>query len=197
MLFKKYTDRLKNASEETRFYRMVIAGLLLLVLLMAMLLMRATNNARTVITPPQLTKSFWVSGTDVSQDYLEQMAYWYAGLALNVTPQVSAYQNELFLQHADPGESGRLQAEAGARAEFLKKNNAATVFSVRTIKVDMPSKRVALSGTLTTYVTDKRAGERNATYLVGFNYRNGLLYVSDFKETSDQDPFGFGPAAGK
>lgn len=195
MKFKKFTDRLKNNSEEIRFYRMVIVGLILLVVLMAMTIKQSIGNSRTVITPPQLTKEFWVSGSDVSQDYLEQMAYWYTGLALNITPQVSKYQNDLFLKYADPASSGRLAAEAGARAEFLNKNNAATVFSTRTIAADMPTKRVAVTGTLTTYVADKRVSERNATYMIGFNYINGQLYVSDFKETNAQDPFGIGSAS--
>lgn len=192
MLFKTFTDRLKNNSEEIRFYRIVIAGLVLLLILMAMQLMQSMGNSRTIITPPQITKDFWVSGTDVSQDYLEQMAYWYAGLALNVTPQITKYQNDMFLKYADPSASGRLAAEAGARAEFLSKNNAATVFSTRTVATDMPTKRVALTGTLTTYVADKRVSERSTTYMIGFNYTNGMLYVSDFKETSAQDPFGLG-----
>jgi conjugal transfer pilus assembly protein TraE len=192
MLFKKYTDKLVNGTDELRFYRIVIGGLLIGIIMLARTNGMLAGDVRTVITPPEIKRSFWVSSNDVSQEYLEEMAYWYAGLALNITPQGSEYQRTLFLKYADPEESGRLTAEASARAEFLRRNGASTVFAPRTIAVDMPHKRVALTGVLSTYVADKRAPDRSVVYMIAFNYRDGTLYVSDFKETSAQDPFGDG-----
>jgi len=55
--------------------------------------------------------------------------------------------------------------------------------------------QVALSGVLMTWVGDKKAAEKQTTWLVGFRYLNGRLHVSEFRETSDQDPFGAGVAA--
>jgi hypothetical protein len=56
--------------------------------------------------------------------------------------------------------------------------------------VDESAMKVALSGVLQTWVSDKKAAEKQTTYVVGFRYLNGRLHVSEFKETSDQDPFG-------
>lgn len=190
MLFKKYLSERDNANQEIRFMRLLVAGLTVVVLIEAGAMLRLAGAEKTVLVPPEINRSFWVSGNAVSKEYLEEMAYWYAGLALNVTPTVSDYQNSLFLKYAAPSEYGRLQAEMGARAEFLKKNNTATQFSVRNVTTDEKNLKVALSGTLVTWTSDKKAGERNATYLVGFKFMNGRLYVSDFKETSDQNPFG-------
>jgi conjugal transfer pilus assembly protein TraE len=190
MLFQRYVSERDNARTEITFLRLLAAGLVLGVVAEAGIAWRLAGSERTVLVPPQIQRGFWVSDNAVSREYLEQMAYWYAGLALNVTPQVSAYQNELFLKFAAPGDLGRLRAEMGARAEFLQKNSVATQFSVRGVTADERGLRVALSGTLVTWAGDKKAGERNATYLVGFKFINGRLHVSDFKETSDQDPFG-------
>jgi len=190
MLFKKYLSERDNANQEIRFMRLLVAGLTVVVLIEAGAMLRLAGAEKTVLVPPEINRSFWVSGNAVSKEYLEEMAYWYAGLALNITPAVSDYQNSLFLKYAAPSEYGRLQAEMGARAEFLKKNNTATQFSVRNVTTDEKDLKVALSGTLVTWTSDKKAGERNATYLVGFKFMNGRLYVSDFKETSDQNPFG-------
>ncbi|MEO1767694.1 type IV conjugative transfer system protein TraE [Thiobacter aerophilum] len=190
MLFKKYLSERDNANQEIRFMRLLVAGLTVVVLIEGAAMLRLAGAEKTVLVPPEINRSFWVSGNAVSKEYLEEMAYWYAGLALNVTPVVSDYQNSLFLKYAAPSEYGRLQAEMGARAEFLKKNNAATQFSVRNVTTDEKALKVALSGTLVTWTSDKKAGERNATYLVGFKFMNGRLYVSDFKETSDQNLFG-------
>ncbi|GLW61535.1 hypothetical protein Hthe01_18840 [Hydrogenophilus thermoluteolus] len=190
MLFKKYLSERDNARQEIKFLRFMVVGLSVVVLTEAMVMSNFAGAEKTIIVPPEINRSFWVSGNAVSREYLEEMAYWYAGLALNITPAVSDYQNSLFLKYAAPSEYGRLQAEMGARAEFLKKNNTSTQFSVRTIKTDEQNLRVALTGTLVTWTSDKKASERSATYLVGFKYMNGRLYVSEFKETSEQHPFG-------
>lgn len=170
--------------------RMLSVWMGAIILVQAVVMVRLIGSEKTVLVPPEIQRGFWVSGDAVSKEYLEEMAYWYAGLALNVTPIASDYQNNLFLKFAVPSEYGRLQAEMGARAEFLKKNNTATQFTVRNITTDDKNLRVALSGTLYTWTSDKKAGERNATYMLGFKFMNGKLYVSDFKETSDQRPFG-------
>ncbi|WP_126448281.1 type IV conjugative transfer system protein TraE [Sulfuricystis multivorans] len=190
MLFKKYLSEQDNANREIRFMRLLVAMLTVAVLIEAGTMSRLAGAEKTILVPPEINRSFWVSGNAVSKEYLEEMAYWYAGLALNITPTVSNYQNSLFLKYAAPSEYGRLQAEMGARAEFLKKNNAATQFIVRNITTDDKNLRVALSGMLVTWTSDKKAGERTATYMVGFKFMNGKLYVSDFKETSDKNPFG-------
>ena len=80
------------------------------------------DNQRAEITFMRLA----VSGLALAllADYLQEMAYWYAGLALNITPQVADYQKNLFLKYAAPAEYGRLQAEFGARSDFLRKHNA-------------------------------------------------------------------------
>lgn len=190
MIFKKYLSEKDNASHELRFMRWLVVWMGVIVLVQIMVTVRLIGSEKTVLVPPEIKRSFWVSESSVSKEYLEEMAYWYAGLALNITPIASDYQNNLFLKHAAPAEYGRLQAEMGARAEFMKKNNTATLFSVRNVTTDERNQRVALSGTLYTYVGDKKGGERSATYMVGFKYLNGRLYVSDFRETSDQEPFG-------
>lgn len=194
MLFKKYLSDRDNANEEIRFLRLLVAGLVVAIVIGSGAVLRLIGTEKTILTPPEIRRSFWVSGDAVSREYLEEMAYWYAGLALNITPSVADYQNGLFLKYAAPSESGRLQAEMGARAEFLRKNNTATFFSVHNVTPDERNQRVALSGTLHTWVADKKASERNTTYLVGFQFINGRLHVSDLKETSDQNPFGT-PAA--
>jgi len=196
MLFKRYVSERDNAIDEIRFMRLLVVGLVLVIAIEAGLVFRLVTAEKTVLVPPEIKRSFWLSGNAVSKEYLEEMAYWYAGLALNITPAVSEYQNDLFLKFAAPSERGRLQAEMGARAEFLKKNNVATEFSIRGVATDERNLRVALSGTLYTWASDKKAGERNTTYLVGFKFMNGRLHVSDLKETSDQNPFGT-PAAGQ
>jgi conjugal transfer pilus assembly protein TraE len=116
------------------------------------------------------------------------------GLALNISPLSGSYQNERFLKFSAPESTGQLQADMGARADYLKKNNVSTQFAVNALKTDKDNLRVSFAGTLSTWVSDKKAPDRKANYVIYFKFINGQLYVSNFKETSEQDPFGVSAA---
>jgi len=190
MKFSKFTSERDNQRAEILFMRIAVGGLVLALLANAGASLSVAGSERTILVPPEVHKTFWVSDQKVSTEYLQEMAYWYAGLALNVTPHVAEYQKNLFLKYAAPSEYGRLQAEFGARTEFIRKNNASTQFSPQSVTPDEAAMKVALTGVLLTWVGDKKASEKQTTYVVGFRYLNGRLHVSEFKETSDQDPFG-------
>ena len=196
MKFSKFTAERDNQRAEILFMRIAVGGLVLALLANAGASLSVAGSERTILVPPEVHQTFWVSGQKVSTEYLQEMAYWYSGLALNVTPHVADYQKNLFLKYAAPSEYGRLQAEFGARTEFIRKNNASTQFSPQSVMPDEAAMKVALTGVLLTWVGDKKASEKQTTFVVGFRYLNGRLHVSEFKETSDQDPFGAGNSTG-
>lgn len=167
---------------------------MLIILVEGMVLQKTLGMEKTVIVPPVIEKSFWVSGNEVSKNYLEQMAYWYAGLALNVTPSTGEYQKRQFLHYATPSDTGRIAADMTLRLDFLSKNNASMLFTAQTLNTDEKLMKVAIVGELDTFVGDKRVSVRRTVFVVGFKYLNGRLYVSEFKETSEQDMFGTGTA---
>lgn len=190
MIDNKYTSTTSNKAREITFLRILVAGMLLVIVLEGFVLLKTLGMEKTIVTPPTIEKSFWVSGTDVSKSYLEQMAYWYAGLTLNVTPTTGAYQREMFLKYAAPAQAGKLAAETEARLDFLKKNSASTMFSAQTLNADERIKKVAIIGDLDTFVGDKKVNTKHTIYVIGFSYINGRLYVSEFKETNEKDMFG-------
>ena len=123
MKFSKFTAERDNQRAEILFMRIAVGGLVLALLANAGASLSVAGSERTILVPPEVHQTFWVSGQKVSTEYLQEMAYWYSGLALNVTPHVADYQKNLFLKYAAPSEYGRLQAEFGARTEFIRKNN--------------------------------------------------------------------------
>ena len=193
MLFEKFISESDNMASELRFYRIVISGLIVLVIFQSSLIYRTMGLEKTILVPPEVNKSFWVTGTDVSKDYLDQMAYWYAGIVLNATPKTAEYQKTQFLRHARPDQLGRLTAEANKRLEYIIKNGASTMFTVESMTVDTRTKRVSIYGSLSTYLEEKRIEQRPAYFAIGFDYINSMLYVTDFKETNDKDIFGVSP----
>lgn len=183
----------KKASEIS-FLRMTVGGLLAIAVIEGMLLMKSMGAERVVITPPKIEKSFWVTPEGASKSYLEQMTYWYAGLALTTTKSTGEFQKKLFLEYASPEKRGKLEVEANERLSFLEKNNASTTFSVQSLQADENLMRVSVTGELDTYVQDKRISTRHVIYAMGFKIINGKFYVDEFKETNDKDIFGTGTA---
>ena len=76
MLFRNYLSDQANASQEIRFMRILLAGLLMVILVGAIVVLKLIGNEKTVLTPPEIKRSYWVSGDAVSKEYLEDMASW-------------------------------------------------------------------------------------------------------------------------
>jgi conjugal transfer pilus assembly protein TraE len=181
-----------------RFLEGVCLLLLLLLLIQWVFIYRHTE--RILLIPPDIKYPIPFYSDHVSKEYLEAMAYWYVGLALNVTPAVASYQKELFLRYAAPGAYSRLQQEAEQMFSYIRRNNITTIFSPKEITVDPQSLVAKVSGTLDTWVADKKASTRKATYAVHFMQSNWSLYVSKFYEVdadSPSSPAGGNQPAGK
>ncbi len=193
MIPEKFISSGSNKAREISFLRLLVFCLVIIIGLMCSLLYHNLGMERTVITPPSLQKSFWVNGDSVSKSYLEQMAYWYAGLALTVSPNTGNYQKDLFLRYATPAGNGQLAAEMTARLEYMAKNNTATMFTPQTLNTDERLMKVAITGDLETFVGDKRISTKHTIYVVGFKYINEKLFVNELKETNEKDIFGVSP----
>jgi len=161
----------------------------LTVLLAAALAVRS-NNVRTVLVPPLVSKSFWVDDAAVSPEYLEQMALFLAQLVYNVTPANADYNTRVLLGYAAPSLYGALRQQGEATARRLRADNATTLFGVRAVTHDAKGLRVALHGVLSTYINEKRVAETPKVFLFTFSLSGGRIYVTSILETSDADPLG-------
>jgi conjugal transfer pilus assembly protein TraE len=168
-----------------------LLGLLALSMLctaaLAVLAFSLIGRERIVLVPPQIQKSFWVTGEKASAEYLEQMAYFLAQLTLDVTPQSAQYQSQVLLRYAAPEAWGELRAAASAQAERLKRDGASTVFSPQELQVDASAQRVRLRGVLTTFVSERRVSSVTKAYQLELRYSAGRLYLKSFQEISPHD----------
>ncbi len=150
---------------------------------------------KTIITPPVVNKAFWVRGEEFSPEYLEQMAVFFAGLALTYNPDNVHHQAALFLRYADPTAYGALAARLEGDAEKIKRSRMSSAFYPQEVRIR--DQKVALTGQLVTLVGGKITSERQATFLIGFARRNGQLFVKTFVEVDNREnPFDVGGGAG-
>ena len=190
MRLEAYSRELALRAGFGRALQLLLVLFIALTLLLAIALAVRSNDVRTVVVPPTVSKTFWVEEGTVAPEYLEQMAVFLAQLVYNVTPASAEYNTRLLLHYAAPSLYGALRQEGEATARRLRADNATTLFGVRAVTHDPKALRVALHGVLSTYINDKRVAEAPKVYLFTFSLSGGRLYVTSIVETSDADPLG-------
>lgn len=142
------------------------------------------GSVRTVIVPPSINKSFWVSRDSASNEYLEQMGSFIAWLVLDVTPSSIDWKKDLLLTYADPDLHGVLKTRQEVEATRLKRINASTSFVPQQIVPSEDSQSVVVRGRLRTLVNGLETTDDAKSYLVAFAYSGGRMHVQTFKEVS-------------
>ena len=182
----RYQDDLRELRSRIRGHRLVI-GLLCLCLLIALMIAYALVGAqRVVVTPPHVTKSFWVAGERVSNAYLEQMGGYVAWLVLDVTPSSINWKKETLLGLVAPDDYDALKSRQDLEAERLRKMNAATYFSIQQLEPDEDKQTVLLTGRLRTLVNGHETSVLKKRYQVRFQYQGGRTHLRTFKEVGDE-----------
>jgi len=138
------------------------------------------RHERIIITPPQLTQSFWIEGNQFSPQYLEEMALHYAHFLLDVTEKNILYQGDILLRYVTPESYGAFKAKLLADEKQLKQDHLSTRFSPTDVVVYPERLAVELSGELMSYVADKKISQVKETYQIRFRNQSGKLLIEDF-----------------
>ena len=189
---KPFASEIDNLRYNNRFLRLMTLGLMSLVIIMALGWWRSVGNERTILVPPELHKTVWVDSEKVSKEYLEEMAYFMSSLILTASPDTVKYQGETLLRYVAPEARGAIKASIDNNTVKLAANSASTIFHPSNISFGdgQHAMKVVISGTLTTYVADKKVEDAHKTFLVEFLYRSGKVSLKTFKEVVQNDPFG-------
>ena len=188
MKFELMRGSLDRSRRTITLQATLLVGSIAVNLVMALTAYRLVGSERVVVVPPAVHKSFWVESDKVSAEYLEQMGYFLIQLALNVTPQSVDYQAQLLLQYVAPASYGEIKTSMTVVADRLKRDGASTVFSARNLLTDERALKVAIQGSLTTFIGDRRVSDVTKSYLVELQYAAGKLTIKSFKETTVNDP---------
>lgn len=188
MKFELLRRDLDTSRRMISYQKLIVIVSLTLNLVTCLIAYRLIGLERTILVPPVVHKTFWVDSDKVSAEYLEQMGYFLLQLVLNVSPQSVDYQSKLLLQYAAPASYGEIKTAMAVVAERLKRDGASTVFSPRSLTTDERELKVAVQGSLTTFIGDRRVSETNKAYLVELQYALGKLYIKSFKEVNANDP---------
>lgn len=181
MLFANYKGALDQSQSDKRAWQMIgVFATLSSFVLASSLMMIGKGTEKTIITPPVVSKTFWVDGDDISPEYVEQMADYFAGLALSANPNNVKYRHQLLLQYVSPGVHGPLKSELEYASDKMIRDGASQAFFPGGIRVNKTE--AALKGRLITTIGDKVTSEKAVNYIIKFKYDSGKLFVDKFQQ---------------
>ena len=190
MLLSKLIADVEARGGVTKAFQMILGASLLTNVFMDGTFYTMDRTVRTILTPPEISKTFWVDGRTIGPEYLEQMGSWVIGQYATVSPSSIDYQGNLILKYVHPSIHGELAIRFKMGANRLKAENMSKIFIPREVRISEQGKAVALIGSQSTWIADKRVpGDEMKAFLVAFEYDGSRVYIKELRETSLTRPF--------
>jgi conjugal transfer pilus assembly protein TraE len=184
MDFAKLQSDMKEMRQRNRGLALAVGALVVGVVMSLVIIVKLIGMERTIIVPPSVEKTFWVTNDRVSKEYLEQMASFIAWLVLDVTPATIDWKKDILLNYVSPEQHGLLKARQEVEAERLKRINASTFFLPQQLVANDQDQTVAVRGRLRTQVNGQETATDTKAYLAEFQYAGGRMHLKAFKEIS-------------
>ncbi|SDZ37242.1 type IV conjugative transfer system protein TraE [Delftia lacustris] len=182
MDFDRLSSDIKDMRRRNQGLGLAVGALAAGVLLALAIIINLLGTVRTVVVPPSLSKTFWVSGDKASSEYLEQMGSFVAWLILDVTPSTIDWKKDILLGYVDPAQYGPLKTRQEVEAERLKRINAATTFAPQQLVASEDTQSLVVRGRLRTLVNGYETANDLKAYRIDFGHAGARMHVIGFKE---------------
>jgi conjugal transfer pilus assembly protein TraE len=97
MDFDRHQNDLRTQRRANRTLGAIVAMLSLSQLLSLAVIVAIVGSERTVIVPPSIDRTFWITRDKASREYLEQMAGYVSWLMLDVSPSTVDWKRNVLL----------------------------------------------------------------------------------------------------
>jgi conjugal transfer pilus assembly protein TraE len=182
MDFAKLDNDLKEMRRRNRGLGLSVGGLTTALLACLVIILNLIGTERTIVVPPSIDKTFWVTKDRASHEYLEQMGSFIAWLILDVTPTSIDWKKDVLLNYVAPDQHGAMKSRQEVEAERLKRINASTSFLPQQLVANETNQSVVVRGRLRTQVNGQETALETKAYLAEFQYTGGRIHLKAFKE---------------
>ena len=182
MDFDRLNNDIKEMRRRNRSLGLTVGALAIGHVVALIVILNLIGTVRTVIVPPSIDKSFWVSRDKASSEYLEQMGSFIAWLVLDVTPSSIDWKKGVLLGYVEPGQYGALKTRQEVEAERLRRINASTLFMPQQLVPSEDAQTVVVRGRLRTLVNGFETANDLKAYLVEFSFNGARMHLKTFKE---------------
>jgi len=188
MDFERLNGDIKEMRRRNRGLALTVGLLAAAHVLALVVILNLLGTVRTVVVPPSINKSFWVSRDKASGEYLEQMGAFITWLVLDVTPASIDWKKDILLGYVEPDQHGELKTRQELEAARLKRINASTFFMPQQLVPSEDTQTVVVRGRLRTLVNGLETANDAKAYEVGFAYSGGRMHLKTFKEVNHAAP---------
>ena len=189
MDFAQHQNDLRAQRRANRVLSGIVGALSLTVLLCLVVIVSIVGSDRTVIVPPNIDRTFWVTKEKASREYLEEMASYVAWLVLDVTPTTVDWKKNVLLNWVAPDQHAAMKTKMDIEAERLRTNNATTFFLVQQLAADEAKQSVVVTGRLRRQINGADVTDpETSSYLSQFQYVGGRVHIQSFKEIPYAQP---------
>ncbi|MES2260947.1 MAG: type IV conjugative transfer system protein TraE [Pseudomonadota bacterium] len=182
MDFARLDNDLKEMRRRLRGLALAVGGLIIALMTSLIIILNLIGTERTIVVPPSIERTFWVTKDQASRAYLEQMAGFVAWLILDVTPASIDWKKDILLNYVAPGQHGAMKSRQEIEAERLKRISASTYFLPQQLVANENNQSVVVRGRLRTQVNGQETANETKAYLAEFNYAGGRVHLTGFKE---------------
>lgn len=180
MVKNNYVSAIVN-SEYNKVFWMGVSGVLLISnVMLSSFVMTATTTEKTIVTPPVVTKAFWVKGDEISKEYIEQMADYFSQQLLTYQVDTAQSRFDTVLHFVDAQHYAEMKSRLGSDAERIKRNEMSSVFYSQGIHIK--EKSAIITGELVGMVGEQIVSRAQKNYEIKFAYNNGALTIESFQE---------------
>ena len=183
MDFERHQNDLRVQRKTNRALGAIVALLSVCQLLSLAVIVSIVGSERTVIVPPSIDRTFWVTRDKASREYLEEMAGFVAWLVLDVSPSTVDWKRNVLLNWVLPDQHAAMKTKMDLEADRLRSNNASTSFLIQQLTADENEQSVVITGRLRRQINGADIGEpETRAYLAQFKYTGGRVHIQTFKE---------------
>jgi conjugal transfer pilus assembly protein TraE len=163
-------------------YLALAAGSIISNILLSLLIFVILSHEKIVIVPPTIEKTFWISGNEVSSEYLAEMALFFVNLRFNLTPNNAETQRNMLLRYVTPSYYGILKTDLLSESDKIKRDHITTTFYQSNIEVDQKKYLVKITGDIQSTIGDMMLPFQRVSYQIHFVFNAGRLLVDSFDE---------------
>ena len=181
-----YNDNIDDLRARGRRDQFIHMGFIGIVICMLYLLVTTWGNSQTFISAPD-EKGYWIARNTASQEYLERMGKWVAFMELTMSPAGADANEEELLKLVHPKYYGKFKEKMDLSIAKLKRDNAATIFSVQQIQTQPKFLAALIRGRLVTYINSTKVNDEDTIFFVQFEMSGGKAQLVEAHEVPHAD----------
>lgn len=190
MKIEKLTADIQARTGVTKTVQAMLGISMLTNVLLAGIFLGQDHSVRTILTPPNVTKTFWVDGKNLGPEYLEQMGIWIVQQYATFTPSTIDSQNNLLLKYVHPSIHGDLAIRFKMAAQKVKADSVSRYFFPREVRISEKANAVVFIGQQDMWIADKKVPEsKTKAFLISFQYDGQNTTIKELRETDPRNPF--------